>query len=90
MQRWVDTIHYGDEDIAAGIDVFWLPNVGRKSIAISPVEQAQLLCRLSGGELSFSARARAILKEIMITGKTANGTWYGKTGSGEITLGGKL
>lgn len=90
MQRWVDTIQYGDENIAAGVDVFWLPKVGRKSIVISPVEQAQLLCRLSSGGFPFSAQSRAILKETMLIGKTASGTWYGKTGSGEIPFGVKL
>ena len=43
MQSWIEKLGYGDRDISAGIDVFWLPAKGRKTILISPVEQAQLM-----------------------------------------------
>ena len=43
MQYWLDRIEYGDRDTSAGIDVFWLPSKGRKTILISPTEQAQLV-----------------------------------------------
>jgi beta-lactamase class D len=87
MQKWLDTINYGDRDISSGIDIFWLPRDGKKSILISPEEQAQLIRKLVTGKLPFSENARNVLKEIMITKKTIKGTLYGKTGSGS-TIGG--
>ena len=36
MQEWIDTIGYGDRDTSAGVDLFWLPAPGHKSILISP------------------------------------------------------
>jgi len=82
MKKWLDSIVYGDMDISSGIDDFWLPKKGKKSINISPIEQAQLIKKLINGDLPFSTNSRAILKEIMIIGKTRNGQYFGKTGTG--------
>ena len=81
MNQWIKKIGYGDENTSAGIDIFWLPAVDRKTILISPREQADLLCRLSNGKLPFSADSIAKLKELMETRKTDKGILYGKTGS---------
>ena len=83
MQLWLDKIKYGDCNTSSGIDVFWLPEIGRKPLLISPAEQAELICRLVNGKLPFSEKSRAALKEIMTVKKTANGAFYGKTGSGD-------
>ena len=48
MQTWIDKIGYGNGDISAGIDVFWLPSKGRQTILISPMEQARLIQRIIG------------------------------------------
>lgn len=82
MQIWVDKIEYGDRDTSAGIDVFWLPAKGRKSILISPAEQAQLLNKLVTGKLPFSKTSLAVLKDLMTVRKSDKGTLFGKTGSG--------
>jgi beta-lactamase class D len=82
MRIWIDKIGYGDRDISSGVDVFWLPRPGRKTILISPQEQAILICKLVTGKLAFSEKAQAVLKEIMTVRKTDHGTLYGKTGSG--------
>ena len=82
MMKWIDTINYGDKDISSGIDDFWLPREGKKSIQISPIEQAQLIRKLINGDLPFSVQSRNILKELMLINKTSKGTLYGKTGSG--------
>jgi beta-lactamase class D len=82
MKKWLDSIAYGDKDISSGIDDFWLPKEGKKSIKISPIEQAQLISKLVNGNLPFSANSCNILKEIMIIGKTQNGQYFGKTGTG--------
>jgi len=82
MNEWLRKLGYGDRDTTAGNDVFWLPAPDRKSILISPDEQAILLRRLVNGDIPFSANTRAILKEIMTTKTSDRGTLYGKTGTG--------
>jgi len=82
MHQWLDSINYGDKDISSGIDNFWLPADGRKTILISPVEQAQMIRKLINGSLSFSEHSRKILKDVMILTTSSNGVLYGKTGSG--------
>jgi beta-lactamase class D len=82
MQSWIEKVGYGDRDTSAGIDVFWLPAKGRKTILISPMEQAQLMHRLVAGKLPFSKTSLAVLKEMMVVKKTHNGVLFGKTGSG--------
>jgi len=82
MQAWVDRIGYGDQDLSAGIDVFWLPVPGRKTVLTTPMEQADLIRRLITGNLPFSGKSRVILREIMVQVKTPDGAFHGKTGSG--------
>jgi beta-lactamase class D len=82
MQNWLDKINYGDRDISAGIDVFWLSSSTRKTILITPREQVMLLRKLLMGELPFSAKSRAVLEDIMLVKKLEHGNLYGKTGSG--------
>lgn len=82
MQEWLDRLGYGDRDISAGIDVFWLPAPGRKTILLSAIEQAELTARLAKGDVPFSARTQAELKDVMKVQSTAKGTLYGKTGTG--------
>ncbi len=83
MQEWLDKIAYGNRDISAGLDVFWLPKPPeRKTILISADQQALMLARLVGGKLPFSAKTLAALKSIMTLQTTTRGTLYGKTGTG--------
>ena len=64
MQEWINKIGYGDKNISSGIDNFWLPREGKKSILISPEEQARLLKKLINEKLPFSENAQKILREI--------------------------
>lgn len=82
MQLWIDKIGYGDRNTSAGIDVFWLPKSGRKTVLITAKEQAQLIDKLVAGKLPVSEKSRAMLAKIMLIEKTERGTFYGKTGSG--------
>jgi beta-lactamase class D len=83
MQDWINRIGYGDRNIAAGIDVFWLPKPpDRKTILISANEQAELIVKLVEGKLPFSATTLMTLQSIMKLQKTDLGTLYGKTGTG--------
>ena len=82
MQSWIDKIDYGDRNISAGIDVFWLPSKGRSRILISPAQQAQLMHSIVSGEVPFSKASLTTLKKLMFIKKTGRGILYGKTGSG--------
>lgn len=82
MQVWIDKIGYGNRDISAGIDVFWLPSKGRNTIMISPYQQAELMRRIVSGDVPFSKASLSVLKQLMFIKKTDSGTLYGKTGSG--------
>lgn len=87
MQQWIESIGYGDRDISSGIDDFWLPRDGKKSILISPLEQAGLVRKLIRGELPFSDTSRALLNEVMRFKTGSHGIAYGKTGSGTMIIG---
>jgi beta-lactamase class D len=82
MRSWLEKIDYGDRNLSAGTDVFWLPAPGRKTILISPNQQAELIRKLATGKLPFSATSQAVLKSIMVVKRTDRGVLYGKTGSG--------
>lgn len=83
MQKWLDAFGYGDRDISAGIDVFWLPDPPkRKTILITPKEQAQLLAKLIEGKLPVSTKTLGILNDITTLTMTAGETFHGKTGTG--------
>lgn len=81
MSAWIEKIGYGDKNTSAGLDVFWLPDEGRKTLLISPFEQVDLIRRLVQGELPFSAKTAQSLKEVMWAAKTERGVLYGKTGT---------
>jgi beta-lactamase class D len=87
MRLWIDKIEYGDRNMSSGIDIFWLPAKVRKTILISPEEQAKLICSLVTGKLPFSEKSKSVLKEIMTIKKTDLGVLYGKTGSGSDDVG---
>jgi len=82
MKEYIEKIGYGSQDISAGIDVFWLPRQDTTSIKISADEQVALLNTLLDGNLPFSEKNIAILRDVMQAEKTDKGTLYGKTGSG--------
>jgi beta-lactamase class D len=82
MKRYIEQIDYGNQDISAGIDIFWLGGPAGESILISANEQVALLNKLLDGALPFTQENIAILKDIMTVVKTDKGTLYGKTGSG--------
>lgn len=82
MDFWIHKIGYGDQNISAGLDVFWLPEKGRHPILISPDEQAALISKLARGEIALSPHTLTVLKEVMLAEETPRGVLYGKTGTG--------
>jgi beta-lactamase class D len=87
MQSWIDKIGYGNRNISAGIDVFWLPSKGRDTIMISPAQQAELMRSIASGKVPFSKTSLATLNKLMFIKKTDKGILYGKTGSGTDDVG---
>lgn len=82
MKQYMEQIHYGTQDISAGIDIFWLDPPEGTPLMISAEEQVALLNQLLDGKLPFSEENVAILEDVMKAAKTEKGTLYGKTGSG--------
>lgn len=82
MDLWIRKINYGDLNTSSGLDVFWLPEKGRKPLLISPDEQTALIARLVRGEIDLSSHTLAVLKDVMLAKKTDHGVLYGKTGTG--------
>jgi beta-lactamase class D len=87
MKTYIDRIGYGNGDISAGIDTFWLPRKGKAGILISANEQVALLNKLLDGKLPFSTKQLKILRDVMLFAETPKGKLYGKTGSGKSAEG---
>jgi beta-lactamase class D len=62
MQHWLDTLAYGNKNIGAAIDSFWLNG----SILISPDEQLGLVKRLYFDQLPFQKRTQLIVRKMML------------------------
>jgi beta-lactamase class D len=77
MQGWLDRFDYGNRDISAGLDHFWLGN----SLLISPEEQVRFLAKLSRRKLPVSKEHLALVQEILTREKGPDFKLIGKTGS---------
>jgi len=88
MQQYLDSLQYGNEDISAGIDHFWLGG----SLQISTSEQVVLMTELVENRLhGFSVSTQQKVKDLMLLESTPVYKLYGKTGgcdcSPESTIG---
>ncbi len=77
MQKYINAVHYGNEDISGGITEFWL----NKSLKISADEQVSFIKRLYFDELPFSKRSMKIVRKLIEVKKTEKGELHGKTGT---------
>lgn len=78
MQKALDAAKYGNRDISAGIDQFWLTS----SLKISPTNQLRVVEDLYLSRLPFSSRAQATVRGLMLQETKPNWEFSGKTGSG--------
>ena len=69
MQKWLDSLHYGNIKMGSHIDSFWLDN----SLKISPDEQLGLVKRLYFDQLPFQKRTHQIVRDLM---KQEDNTMY--------------
>lgn len=82
MTAWIERIDYGNRDLSAGIDCFWLPRPGVHNVLISAEEQTTQIRNLLTGTIAVRPESLATLRELMKVEATPRGTLYGKTGSG--------
>lgn len=78
MQNYLRKIGYGNQDISAGIDTFWL----QSSLEISPVQQIEVLKMFYNYQLPFSEENIDVVKEALLFYEEDRIKLSGKTGSG--------
>lgn len=83
MQKYLDQIDYGNNDISGGITQFWLGS----SLKISAREQVEFLRNLYHDTLPFSIETMKIVRELIILESTDEYIFSGKTGSADGKLG---
>lgn len=62
MQRWIDSIGYGNKNISGPIDSFWLNN----RLKISPDEQLGLMKKLYFDQLPFRKSVQQTMRNLML------------------------
>ena len=77
MKKYVDSLGYGNADISAGIDRFWLSG---GSFRITSFEQIDFLRRLQAERLPISGRSMRIVKDIIRLDSADKYVLRGKTG----------
>ena len=77
MQKWLDTVKYGNRRIGPKIDEFWLND----TLKISADEQVGLMKKLYFDKLPFSQRALRIVRSLMLQEDTDEYRLYFKTGT---------
>lgn len=82
MRKWIERIDYGDKNLSAGLDVFWLPAAGRKTLLITPRRQAALVADWAAGKLPFGEETNRKFRAIFVARDDVGGKLFGKTGSG--------
>lgn len=83
MQRWLDSLSYGNKKIGGAIDTFWLNN----SLKIRPDEQLGLVKRLYFNQLPFHQHNQEIVKRAMLFENTPAYKLAYKTGMGHTEKG---
>lgn len=78
MQRWVDSLEYGNKQIGTSVDSFWINN----TLKVTADEQMGLVKRLYFAQLPFQKRTQEIVKKMMTRENNANYQLAYKTGLG--------
>jgi beta-lactamase class D len=77
MQKWIDTIRYGNKRIGGEIDMFWLND----TLKITPDEQVGFMKKLYFDKLPMSQRSQRIVRSLMLQEDSTNYRLYYKTGT---------
>jgi beta-lactamase class D len=86
MQKWLDSLSYGNKKIGSAVDMFWLDN----SLSISNDEQVWLAKLLYFRQLPFRQSVQEQVKKMMIWENNANYQLAYKTGWGKTVSGNEL
>ena len=78
MKTWIDSLGYGNKNIAGPIDSFWLND----QLKISPDEQLGLMKRLYFDQLPFRKSVQQIVRDVMLEENTTAYKLSYKTGWG--------
>ncbi|MDB4960793.1 MAG: uncharacterized protein JWP01_792 [Myxococcales bacterium] len=78
MKAGLAKLGYGNQDMTAGLDVFWL----RGGLRITAAQQLALVEDLARGKLAVSAPAQAAVREVIELARSGDAVLYGKTGTG--------
>jgi len=78
MQRWIDSLSYGNKNISGPIDSFWLNN----TLKISPDEQLGLMKKLYFDQLPFRKSVMETVRGMMLQEDNTNYKLSYKTGWG--------
>ena len=76
MQRWLDTVPYGNAVMGDSVDLFWLQG----GLRITPLEQVYFVQQLNEERLPFDVRNQRIVKRILPGDSTDAWRIRGKTG----------
>lgn len=76
MREYVSNLDFGNQDIGATVDTFWLEG----PLRISAVEQALFLARLAQGKLSMPEEVQRSVRETLLLEQGENWQLFGKTG----------
>lgn len=76
MREGVSRMDFGNEEIGAAVDRFWLDG----PLRISAVEQARFLARLAQGKLPIPGPIQEDVRDIVLLEQGVNWKLYGKTG----------
>ncbi|MCR6105682.1 BlaR1 family beta-lactam sensor/signal transducer [Salipaludibacillus agaradhaerens] len=80
IQRYLNDLNYGNKDISGGIEAFWLES----SLSISAIEQVELLRDFYTNTFNFNENNVEFVKEVLKLEENANGSLFGKTGTGIV------
>lgn len=80
IDRYLQEIGYGNENTKGGLSSYWMES----SLKISPIEQVELLRKLSENSLGFGAQTVNAVKDSILLSSSKAGNLYGKTGTGCI------
>lgn len=75
-RRYLRRVGYGNRSVAGGIDRFWLDG----GLAISAVEQIEMLRRLHQDALPFDAAHQRLVKDLIVIERSPGFVLHGKTG----------
>lgn len=86
MQKWIDSLKYGNQDISGPIDSFWLNN----RLKITADEELGLVKKLYFGQLPFFKNTQETVRRVMLRESDSNYKLSYKTGWGNLENGAPL